>query len=712
MEREEDGSILYTINFTQPFNTSQNATEILRPMEKTAGAANNVAPNYFDGMMFANDHEFFLYGGLLRDTESIRPPPATSVFGYERFQYGPVRESWEPGFLNAQLPDDGSLTRYVTSGAGVNVPSEDLGFYFSGLRREDWGDIRNLGRSSYNATTIATSLISVDMFTMRSENWANDSLPSEIAGRAGAELAWIPTNSRGVLIAIGGVINPEWAYTSQSDQNTVESQNTSPGFMETVSIYDITSKEWYTQETSGDTPPQLARFCSVVASAEDKSSHNIYIYGGHDGYDEFAPPSDDVYILSIPSFIWIKAVNGTSAHGRRSHKCAKVYPDQMLVVGGAPQTVDEFICLDGGMVQIFNLNTLQWQDKYDPEEWSEYKVPKIVTDKIGGNADGGATTSTPSLWSDGNLSTIFRVRYRKTIPKYYPYSSVQPTSTNTPLPTRISTSVPTQVPPSGGVPSYVAPVLGVVLGLVVLTAILACVLLYRRRKYAKRWAGNSVDGTSAMQQARVWDWISGNPPPNVAAGKDETVASSTEERSGASAATAVDGTETDQLSEPNHIMSPELGTDSEIHELQGTPATYELATKQTGMTPAPTGYRHGSRPPLSASSSGSSTEAGASIDRPDSPTTSLFIPGHHRQVSSLDATDVQRPSSWEREGAITPPSGDPAQTADPMEGVSYASPVSPSGEKEGTLGVVREAEEPSPHNSSGNWTESDSRPNR
>ncbi len=154
--------------------------------------------------------------------------------------------------------------------------------------------------------------------------------------------------------------------------------------MRNVSIYDIRNQRWYSQETSGDRPPQLTQFCSVVAPARDNSSFNIYIYGGYDGLEDTSVPSDDVFVLSVPSFIWTKVSTGTPRHGRRGHRCARPYPDQMMVVGGQTQQLDEFTCVEGGVVQIFNLNTLQWQKTYDPKVWSEYKVPGAITAKIGG----------------------------------------------------------------------------------------------------------------------------------------------------------------------------------------------------------------------------------------------------------------------------------------------------------------------------------------
>ena len=196
-------------------------SDVFQVINKTAGAANNLAPNYYDGMMFSNNDEFYLYGGLIRDTNSLQPPPASSVLGYERFQYGPYRQSWSPGFYDGDLPN--GVTRYVTAGAGVNAPSENLGFYFSGMAAPGWGDIRVQGRPQYNATVVANTLISVDMSVMRGEVWTNNTLPSSIPGRANAELVWLPVSGRGVLVAIGGVIDPEWAFLPMTDAMKVQS---------------------------------------------------------------------------------------------------------------------------------------------------------------------------------------------------------------------------------------------------------------------------------------------------------------------------------------------------------------------------------------------------------------------------------------------------------------------------------------------------------
>ncbi|KAL1967301.1 hypothetical protein VTN77DRAFT_3347 [Rasamsonia byssochlamydoides] len=461
---------MYNLSLSVPFDKQTNLTGLFNAMSKNDGLLNsNIAPNYNDGVMFANDDEFILYGGLSLLTDSQDPPPADVVLGYEEYEWGLPPPSWQPGFVQKSLP--AGITRYVTNGAGVSAPSENLGFYFSGMRGADWGSIEDGDQS---ANTIADTLIMVNMTSMRKESWQNTTLPADVPGRANAELVWIPVSESGVLIAIGGVINPE-VLTASRNLTAAEAQastQTSPTFMEILPVYDVSTQAWYLQNTTGDIPPQLTLFCSVVAAASDGSSFNIYIYGGYDGIDAEMAPSDDVYILSVPSFTWVKAYSGKYSHGRSGHRCVKVYPDQMFVLGGIFKS-DPTICLDGGIIQVFNLNTLQFQDSYSPDVWSEYQVPAVVTAKIGGDANGSATKTSPVMWNDEALAGIFSSMYTKPIATYYPYA----------LPSRPSNNSTVVRPPdkTGDSPVWPFAVIGSVAGLAIIAITAAG--WFRRRQH-------------------------------------------------------------------------------------------------------------------------------------------------------------------------------------------------------------------------------------
>ncbi|CAG8369309.1 unnamed protein product [Penicillium salamii] len=500
---EDDALIanLYYLNLSTPFNTSSDFMNTLSNMSIAGGAATNIAPNYVGGAMLSNDNEFYLYGR--RKASSTDPPPEDRVLSYNAYQYGAHKSLWAAGWTQESLSEN--VTQRITNGAGASAPSENLGFYFSGMRASDWGDFTY---DDADANKTANTLITVDTSVMRKGEWSNTTLPSYIPGRSSAELVWVPVSGSGVLVAIGGVINPSSIFgnAKSNSTRTDESKEISPTFMETVSVYDVESKTWYLQNTTGDTPPQLTEFCSVLASAADGSSHNIYIYGGYDGLKKTANPSDDVYILSLPSFKWIKAYSGTSTHSRRGHRCLKIYPDQMLAVGGLH--VDESRCLEGGVIVDFNLNTLKFQDEYDPAKWSDYKVPDLVTAEIGGNSDGGATTTAPSSWTNSSLAGVFGKKYSKKVDSYWPYNTDTSTKEDNDN-------------GGGGFPGWAGAIIGVVLGLLII-AFLVGFWLWRRRQ-RQRQAKAAEKGKEKEDDNKASpEWMYGGGPTSPGPGPVST----------------------------------------------------------------------------------------------------------------------------------------------------------------------------------------------
>jgi hypothetical protein len=139
------------------------------------------------------------FSGLLSSSISSSPPADNVIVSYEAYPSG--SES-QPRSLFKYLPD--GITRYITNGAAVSSLSEKLGFYFSGMRAADWGSI---AADDGTASTPANTLITVNMSTVGQETWSNYTLHS-IPARANAEIQWLPVADQGVLVAVGGVINP------------------------------------------------------------------------------------------------------------------------------------------------------------------------------------------------------------------------------------------------------------------------------------------------------------------------------------------------------------------------------------------------------------------------------------------------------------------------------------------------------------------------
>ncbi|GFF58203.1 kelch repeat-containing protein 2 [Aspergillus udagawae] len=614
--------LLYYLNLATSFDTTtSNLTALVGNISKAGGIANNIAPTYRDGVMFANDNELYLYGGLLRLTDSQDPPAGNTVLGYERYQYGPDRQSWQPGFIIDNL--DSGVTRYVTNGAGVSAPSENLGFYFSGMRGKDWGPIY-VDDESANVTS--DRMIKVDMSTMRENKWSNLSLPAYVPPRANSELVWIPVAEDGVLVVIGGVINSATIFSSEgltsAQQNA--SKRASPRFMETVPVYDVSGERWYLQNTTGDIPPQLTQFCSVYASAQDGSSHNIYIYGGYDGLSTENTPSDDVYVLSLPSFSWIKLYSGNSPHGRSGHRCVKPYPDQMFVLGGVH--LDPTHCLDGGVVQVFNLNTGRFQNTYSPTVWSEYKVPDLVTAVIGGDSKGGATKVSPASWTNSSLADVFKNKYTKTISTWYPYNS---TASNSP------TITPVPAPDKGSsFPSWAGAIIGVILGLILITAAVIFWCVRRRRR--------PHDSQSTSEQSRrswILRWMhAGGGTTGVPKSSDTTAST------GYSAA----------ANEPN--ITPATAVSPWSVEAGGDPVYEMLGHTTTLPVELPTPYNNNVLPsPVSTSGvSGMDYVSPVTVSTPSTEgAPSPVRPLHHRHVSSLSTApsivNVMREESGRRQ---------------------------------------------------------------
>ncbi|PLB37796.1 uncharacterized protein BDW47DRAFT_117778 [Aspergillus candidus] len=593
---------VYYFGLGETFDTSTtNLTALLHVMPTTGvQSAGNLALTYFDGAMFANDEQFYLYGGITRKFDDDPPPAEDYTIGYERYEYDGHREKWRSGFRGDKLDND--VTMYVSNGASVSAPSENLGFYFSGIQRKDRGPIYLHGiHDNMTEITESDTFVTVDMSKMRGNKWANHTLPEYVVGRANAEAVWVPVSGKGIVVILGGVINPAaldgWSTPSKEDQS--ESKKVSPGFMESVSVYDVAENKWYIQKTTGDIPPQLARFCSVYASAPDDSSHNIYIYGGNNGTSPLDPPSDDVYVLSLPSFEWIKLYSGVKEHGRTGHRCVKPYPDQMLVLGG--QYMDVTKPLGGGFIQVLNLNTGRFQNKYNSAH-EEYRVPNMVAGRIGGGPAGGATKTSPSSWTNDSLASVFKTKYPGTIKTWYPYPQVR--SVHEKRGTKF--------------PGWAGAIIGVVLGVILIACALAFWLIRRRRKQQQYRSSHnpSISEPDTSTMTRVARWIQGSGGDSAVPKSGDTVST---EYGAQSEGTAVSrGFLPEVGGEPVHELPPET--------TKVFPAELPTPYNKPDSSPAPSSTGGGFRSPVSPATPG---EEGSNQEE--------GRPTHGRQMSNVSS---------------------------------------------------------------------------
>ena len=161
--------------------------------------------------------------------------------------------------------------------------------------------------------------------------------------------------------------------------------------MHIVHVFDIATKAWFAQPTTaqdGFYPSTRNSFCSVVGSAEDNSSHNIYIYAGW-GFDDVEGVINDIYILTLPAFHWVKVYpidkSDTNSRYTSDHECQKLYEKHMVVYGGiTDKTCDN---AEGSKkfqrMMIYDMSSLKWTTTVELEN-QKYLVPEVLYKILGG----------------------------------------------------------------------------------------------------------------------------------------------------------------------------------------------------------------------------------------------------------------------------------------------------------------------------------------
>ena len=218
------------------------------------------------------------------------------------------------------------------------------------------------------------------------------------------ELVYIEgVGKAGILVLIGG----EYVGLQEGELNLVsiyikikKSHHSGPLLtnillqlpMQTVHVYDIATNSWFTQPTTAEMdhyPTGLSGFCSVVASAEDNSSHNIYIYGGLSATESMG--SANIFILTLPAFHWVlvyPSANASDLGIRRTyqHRCQKVHEKHMVAYRGYNTNYTCDSDKASGKFQgmtIYDMSLLTWTTKVTLED-QKYLVPQALYDIIGG----------------------------------------------------------------------------------------------------------------------------------------------------------------------------------------------------------------------------------------------------------------------------------------------------------------------------------------
>ena len=90
----------------------------------------------------------------------------------------------------------------------------------------------------------------------------------------------------------------------------------------------------------------------------------------------------DIYVLSLPGFIWTRIQEDDPDYGRKSHICVLAGESQLISLGGLPRTAqiprEEWATKDHFPrgIGIFDMNSFEWKDRYEPDQ--EYHTHESI----------------------------------------------------------------------------------------------------------------------------------------------------------------------------------------------------------------------------------------------------------------------------------------------------------------------------------------------
>ncbi|KAI0172231.1 hypothetical protein GGR52DRAFT_580844 [Hypoxylon sp. FL1284] len=363
------------------------------------------------GYLWNDLERLYLYGGEFSDSPTQQPSQIST------WMYDVASSSWrefqnpETSAGNVSDPEGVPIQR-AAEGAGVSVPELGVSWYFGG--HLDWSTTpewsnqvpRVYLKSLLEFTHPGYANSGVDSLrssgapeggAYRNITWGGIQNQDGFTERADGVLVYVPGwGPNGILLGLGGGV--------VGDHETTDAFAS----MSTIDVYDIKTSVWYHQKTSGDAPQVRVNPCAVIFSPPDASSFNIYMYGGQNllPYGNQTQYTD-IWILTVPSFTWIKVDSSNDEPpARAGHQCA-ARDGQMVVMGGY---VGTDIPCDKPGIYNFDASNLKWKSSFDAADHPAdddsdnsvlagsygYKVPDVVQSVVGGSSDGGATATQPA----------------------------------------------------------------------------------------------------------------------------------------------------------------------------------------------------------------------------------------------------------------------------------------------------------------------------
>lgn len=250
---------------------------------------------------------------------------------------------------------------------------------------------------------------------------------------------------------------------------------------------------------------------SISATYQDVGSNShvakSYLYGGAG----FAPDTtgyDDIYILTMPSFQWIRAPyppgsNVTGPYPKSMMSCDVVDNAQMIIIGGSYSNDTTYACDADVVWGAHNMNLGEnneahaiWAE-YQPD-LTTYTVPPEIATVVGGGGTGGANIVAPTTGFDS------------------PDLAVQMTRTPMIDPRTPTRAIPTATDSASSKPLSTGAIAGIAVGCGIAGIVLAavffiCVYRWRKRRRMQRHPDASTVVSWDMNASNVSPMSIGGP---------------------------------------------------------------------------------------------------------------------------------------------------------------------------------------------------------
>ncbi|MCJ1464264.1 hypothetical protein MMC07_002877 [Pseudocyphellaria aurata] len=270
----------------------------------------NGAPNLVKPSLWYDEHEDLLYSGFagrVSEFGNQLSPPPFSLWSFK--PDGGGSGSWKEE-IDSGSPVWDSLTR----------PCHPMMAFGSGSAYA-LGGYENLHTAlTANGTVPVPGLVQFNLTTKQFTN-------STAAG-----YSFLGTAEKGAMHYVPS-FGPDGFFVVMGGDDFWHSNYSSLADIKTISIHDPSSQQWFDQTTAGDIPKPRKEFC-LAGIESNNGTYEIFMYAGWDGrLGATAIVYDEIYILTLPAFYWIR-VDYPPQHPRHALSCNAVGGSQILTIGG------------------------------------------------------------------------------------------------------------------------------------------------------------------------------------------------------------------------------------------------------------------------------------------------------------------------------------------------------------------------------------------